>query len=226
MNRDRAEPTLRTDLERLESHYDELIESHGTGAAGAQWRDRETQEKRMQVLAEIGDVREASVLDFGCGTGHLLTILRSRFGFVGSYVGIDLSEKAVDLARKEHSDARFERRDILTEGIDGTFDYVFVSGVFNNRLSDNWALLTTALQKLFAATRRGLAFNLLSIYVDRFEEGLWYADPVAVFQFCKERLSPLVSLRHDYEVRAGVVPFEFTVYVHPTDIACRPALRL
>lgn len=225
MSPERVDAKLRADLERIETHYDQLIATHGTSAAGAQWRDRATQEKRMQVLAQIGDVRTASVLDFGCGTGHLLSVLRAELGFTGSYLGVDLSENALDLARKEHPDARFERRDVLADGLEEAFDYVFVSGVFNNAFSDNWAFLTTALPALFATTRKGLAFNLLSIYVDRFEEGLWYVDPAAVFQFCKERLSPLVTLRHDYQVREGVVPFEFTVYVHASDIACRPASR-
>ena len=93
------------------------------------------------------------------------------------------------------------------------FDYAIISGVFNNRVTDNWAFLTGALRLLFPHVRRGLAFNALSAYVDFQDEGLYYADPEAVFRFCKESLSPAVNLRHDYEVKPGVVPFEFTTQV-------------
>ena len=32
---------------------------------------------------------------------------------------------------------------------------------------------------------------------------------------------PRVTLRHDYEVRAGVLPYEFTTYVYASPIPCR-----
>jgi SAM-dependent methyltransferase len=219
---------LSADIAALESHYTRLVAEHGAAPESAQWRDKETQEKRMTVLAETFDLRASHVLDFGCGTGHMLNVLRSRFAFDGSYVGYDLAENALALARAAHTGSaaqpppRFERRDVLADGVGEPFDYVFVSGVFNNKVSDNWAFMTRILERLFAGTRRALAFNGLSTYVDRFDAGLFYADPGDVFRFCKERLSPRVTLRHDYEVRAGVVPFEYTIYVHATDVACRP----
>lgn len=215
---------LASDMQALEGHYNKLIATHASSPAGAQWSDRETQERRMTILAEVGDLRAAKVLDWGCGTGHMLSVLRSRFSFDGSYVGYDLAESALALGRATHPEARFDRRDVLTDGVAEDFDYVFVSGVFNNRISDNWTFLTHALVRLYERTRRALAFNLLSTYVDRFDPGLAYFDPGHVFRFCKEELSPKVILRHEYEVKVGVVPFEFTIYVHRTSIPCRANL--
>ncbi len=204
--------TRSDDLRDLETHYDRLAREHGDTPQAAQWTSRETQEARMAVLSEIGDLRRAKILDFGCGTGHLLAYLRSR-GFAGEYVGYDLSSDMLALAEASFPDARFERRDILTDGIAERFDYALVSGVFNNRVRDNWALMTSLLAALFPACDLGLAFNALSTYVDFFDDGLHYFDPGVVFQHCKEQLSPRVCLRHDYEIKPGVVPFEFTVYV-------------
>ena len=218
---DNTRRQLQEDMVALEAHYTQLVARNASSPAGAQWRDRETQEKRMTVLAEVGDLRGAKVLDFGCGAGHMLSVLRSRFAFDGAYVGYDLVESALALGRAAHPDARFERRDVLADGVPEEFDYVFVSGVFNNAVTDNWAFLTCLVEKLFASTRRALAFNALSTYVDRFDSALRYFDPGQVLRFCKERLSPTVTLRHDYEVRAGIVPFEFTMYVYRTDIPCR-----
>jgi len=222
MTNETASPdALRQEMRTLEAHYAKLITDNADAPAGAQWRDRATQERRMVVLAEVADLRRAKVLDFGCGTGHMLSVLRSQLGFDGTYVGYDLVESALEIGRSTYPDARFERRDVLAEGLPEQFDYILVSGVFNNALSDNWTFLTTVIEKLFAATRCALAFNLLSTYVDTFDSGLAYFDPARVFGFCKEHLSPRVTLRHDYEVRPGVVPFEFTTYVYRTDIACR-----
>jgi SAM-dependent methyltransferase len=209
------------ELDRLADTYSELAARLGDAPEATQWRDRATQERRMRILAEVGDLASAKILDFGCGTGHLLALLRESCGFAGEYVGYDLSPEMVRLAAGKFPEARFECRNIFVDGVGEDFDYVLISGVFNNRIGDGAALMRRALALLFARTRTALAFNALSTYVDGFDSGLAYASPERVFAFCKENLSPLVTLRHDYCVKAGVVPFEFTVYVHRTEIPIR-----
>ncbi|MCW5699291.1 MAG: class I SAM-dependent methyltransferase [Rhodospirillales bacterium] len=216
---------LLEDLERIGDHYTDLVGRFGDGPESAQWRDRESQERRMRILAEAGDLNGAKVLDFGCGTGHMLDFLREFCAFPGEYVGYDICDEAIRLAAEKFPGIRFEKRNILVDGVDESFDYVLISGVFNNRTVDNWGFMRSILSLLFAKTRKVLAFNALSNYVDHREPELFYVDPEKVFTFCKEHLSPLVSLRHDYCVKPGVVPFEFTIYVHQTDIAVRQRAR-
>lgn len=213
--------SLKEDLARLGDHYSGLVRAHGDDPRSAQQTDRETQERRMEILTGIGNLRQAKIFDFGCGTGHLLTFLKSHCQYTGEYVGCDLTEEILRVARNCHPQAKFIRRDVLADGVGEDVDYALVSGTFNNRIGDNWVFLTTALRSLFANVRQGLAFNLLSIYVDYFDDGLYYADPEAVFRFCKENLSTRVMLRHDYQIKAGVLPYEFTVYVYRDDIPCR-----
>lgn len=208
-----SDPIPASEFERLREHYDDLARRHGYGPEATQQSSLETQEQRLRVLAELIREPDASVLDFGCGTGHLCAVLRQERGFTGRYTGYDLSGEALTLARQRHAGAHFEQRDVFREGVGGHFDYAVVSGVFNNRVSDNWAFLTSVLRILFSHARRGIAFNALSAYVDYKAPGLYYADPEEVFRFCKENLSPAVNLRHDYEVKPGVLPFEFTVQV-------------
>ena len=210
------------DLDALRRHYTTLLERHGDGPQALQWSNRATQERRMAILAEIGDLRRAKILDFGCGTGHLLGYLRENHGFEGEYVGYDLAPELLKAAEAKFPGVRFEARDILTDPSTEKFDYVLISGVFNNLLGDNWQRMTAILQELFPLARKGLAFNALSNYVDFQESGLYYANPEAVFRFCKEQLSALVTLRHDYQVKPDVIPFEFTVYVHATPLPRRP----
>lgn len=208
-----APANLDRELQRLREHYDSLAREHGYGPEAGQMSSVASQEQRLRVLAEIVRDPDASVLDFGCGTGHLCGLLRREFSFRGRYTGYDLSGEMLTLARAHHQDAHFEQRDIFHDGVSGHFDYAIISGVFNNRVNDNWAFLTAALRTLFPHVRRGLAFNALSAYVDYQDPSLYYADPETVFRFCKEELSPAVNLRHDYEVKSGVLPFEFTVQV-------------
>ena len=209
------------DIDRLAQHYGELVERHGNAAESAQYADRETQERRMQILCEIGVTKDSKVLDFGCGTGQMLHLLQRTIGFEGEYVGYDISPEAIEFARGAHADGRFEVRDILVDPSEETFDYVLVSGVFNNLMNDNRGFFEDVSRRLMAQSRIGYAFNMLSRFVDYFDEGLYYEDPMSAFQFCKENLSPRIALRHDYEVRPGAIPFEFTIYAFQSEIEPR-----
>lgn len=213
--------SLARDLARLRAHYDHLVAEHGDGPAAVQWRDRASQERRMEVLAEVADLREAKVLDLGCGTGHLLTFLRERLGFRGEYVGWDLSPEMISLAAAKHPRARFQVHDVTTQGMPEEFDYALLSGVFSKRVEDNWALLTGVLRAVFPGVRRGLAFNSLSTYVDYQDPDLAYFAPEDVLRFCKTDLASRVVLRHEYSVRPGAIPFEFTLYVYRQEVGPR-----
>ena len=211
---------LTRDSSELERHFTGLINEFGDGPQAVQWRDVASQERRFQVLSEIGDLTGTKILDFGCGTAHLLTYLKRELAFSGEYVGYDLSHHMLEVARGKHPGTRLERRNILTQGApDESFDYVLISGVFNNRVKDNWGMMTGVLERLYQVTRLGIAFNALSTYVDVFNPALYHADPSQVLQFCKERLSPQVTVRHDYLVRDAVLPYEFTVYVYRSEFA-------
>jgi SAM-dependent methyltransferase len=210
---------LTADLQKLERHYAELVQRHGAAPESAQWSDAQTQRLRLAVLSEVADLRSAKLLDFGCGTGALLAYLQDELAFAGEYVGYDLAQPAVELAARLHPAGRFERRDVLSEGVGEDFDFILVSGVFNNRTSDGWGLMTRLLEALWPHATRGLAFNAMSTYVDYQADHLWYVDPGDVFAWCKRALSPAVTLRHDYQVKPGVIPFEFTVFVYRIGLA-------
>lgn len=68
----------------------------------------------------------ASVLELGCGTGHLLKALRPARG-----VGIDLSPRMIDVARQLHPDLQFHSGDIddadALTSLTGPFDYIVLS---------------------------------------------------------------------------------------------------
>ena len=74
----------------------------------------------------------ANVLDVGCASGGFYNIMQSFEPHI-EYTGIDLSEKAVELAMERYPEARF----MVTEGFrlpfqDNEFDIVHCTSVFNN----------------------------------------------------------------------------------------------
>lgn len=61
--------------------------------------------------------------------------------------------------------------------------------------------------KLNKIADKGIAFNLLTSYVDYKDDNLFYADPGEYIDFCKKELSNKVNLYHDYDL------YEWTLLV-------------
>jgi SAM-dependent methyltransferase len=216
------QPELQSRHSKNVEHFNSLYATHGDSHLTAQYSDRDSQERRFAILSGVGVEQNSSVLDFGCGLGDLLGYLKRTNGFVGQYTGIDLSSNIVNRAQSKYPDATFLNVDIHQKYEIEPADFVLISGIFNIKFgASDWRYLTDTLKLLFSSSRKAMAFNLLSTYVDYFDEELVYFDPGAVFNFCKEELSPRVTVRNDYILRPGAIPSEFTVFVYRTDLSPR-----
>ena len=196
-------------IKNLEDHYRSLLEAHGDTHVSAQYSSRESQEARYRVLCQIADLNDSAVLDWGCGTGHLLTYLAMN-GVECSYTGVDIVPELLDIGRAKHPRHRFGEMTDIEEEI---FDWVLISGVFNNKISDNEKFFRDHVGMLWRRCRQGMSFNLMSRWVDYEDPELWYAQPEEVFAFMKS-LTPYVTLRNDYVVKDTRVPFEFVIYAY------------
>src|SRR3954470_24946415 len=120
------------ELERRRAEYDRWADERD------RWRARNRAYYRsIEQLARFVVPEGATVLEIGCGTGDLLAALKPRDG-----VGIDLSPRMVELARRKHPGLTFVVDDAerLDAGeLDGrTFDYVVLSDVVG-MLRDVWS---------------------------------------------------------------------------------------
>ena len=194
----------------LATHYQQLLEQYGDSPEASQWSSRESQEKRFEILTQIGDLQGCDILDFGCGTGHLATYLAQQ-GVDIQYTGVDIVDELLTVGQQKYPHCKFCK---LEEILDHQFDYVMISGVFNNKIEDNQKFYQDTLKQCFSIARKGVAFNLLSHYVEYYNDELFYERPESVFQYIKENISPYVTIRHDYQVKSGVIPFEFTGYIY------------
>ena len=84
-----------------------------------------------QIVRALRGLPIRSVLDVGCGTGANLAALQHEFGF-SDVVGIDLSAKALEVAR-ERVQGELRVLDVLHEPpLDRTFDLVLSSQVIEH----------------------------------------------------------------------------------------------
>jgi len=193
------------DKEEIVRNYEKLLAQYGDDPRSCQWRDGSSQDLRFKILVGIADLHRMSVLDLGCGKADLFHYLSKR-GVSVEYTGYDISPAMVDFVKCRDPLCRVFVRDILTDGVGGDFDYCLISGIFNNKISDNWSFLTDTLKALWQHVKCGIAFNLITSYVDYEESHLYYVDPRDVYDWVKRHLTRFVTLRSDY------LPFEYTIY--------------
>jgi len=192
--------------EMIISNYRDLFQKHGDTAEATQM-SADGQRFRFQKLMEIADLRNRRVLDLGCGIGDFYPQLIEKFGQL-DYTGIDLVPEMVDFASKKYPGAHFLCRDLSTQGLDETFDYVLASVVFNNAMSDCDAYMRELLTHAFKYCTLGLGFNFISSHVNFTDPEMAYHDPAEVLDFCIRNLTRKVLLHHHYE-RVDVAVFAY-----------------
>ncbi|HEX2053877.1 MAG TPA: class I SAM-dependent methyltransferase [Actinomycetota bacterium] len=211
-------------LAGVERLYTAGCKQYGPTPRSVGWRDEESQRLRFAKLAQVLDSSGGSpvtVNDLGCGYASFFTFLDEVLGRdMVRYNGYDLSEAMVEAARRLTDD-----RANLVQSAEATevADYSFASGPFNvkgdSTYSDWRDYVEESILQLAGKSQRGLAFNLLTTFVDYRQDDLFYGDPAHFLSFCKSRISRYVTLLHDYPL------YEWTMLVHFEPVDAKPSMR-
>lgn len=112
-------------LSELEMGYD-LVSDKFSSTRAFMWRDLEF----IKDYAKPG----SRILDFGCGNGRLAEFLKEKYS---EYVGVDVSQKLIDIAKQTYSSEKTEFIKINPKVIklpfeDNNFDAIFSIAVFHH----------------------------------------------------------------------------------------------
>jgi SAM-dependent methyltransferase len=194
-----------SDIYKTIKKYNELLEKHGDSPKALGWtKDKEF--LRFQILCSQFDLEGASILDFGCGLGYFYAYLKKIYKNF-TYVGIDINEQLLTLARKKFPEATFVCNDLFTTSLEFAPDYIFSSGVHNIRMEDNIGFNEKSFKVFSDLAIKGFAVNFLSDKVDFPTEGSFHNSPEKTLALAY-KYSRRVILRNDY------APFEFTIFVN------------
>ena len=201
---------------RLVEHYEGCLARHGDTHLGVDWPHADDAARRYAVMLDV--IRQGSVnpslLDFGCGAGHLYDYLLQAELDPIRYAGLDLSAQFVELCRAKHPDVPFYQADILAGGIEGMprFDYVVANGVFTEKRELSFdamlAFFEAMLPRMFALAKVGIAFNVMSSHVDWERDDLFHLPLDVLGRFLTKNVTRHFSTRSDYGL------YEYTVYVY------------
>lgn len=186
---------------------------HGYHPHSLLWSNKEVQELRFKILADIGISSGDSVLDVGCGFGDFANYLAKRNTPV-EFTGIDVSEELLAEGRRQFPDFNLIYGDLFDlNPKDECYDFVTLSGALNRKFDGAIDYTYQTITKMFKACKKGIAFNLLDA---RHE---WTKNRWDLQCFHPDEIIVLVkSLSDRHEIIDGYLENDFTVYVRKEEI--------
>jgi len=196
--------------------FEKLWRDHPEGSVlTVGWGNKASQEDRFFRLLDVGDMKDKSVLDVGCGMGDFYRYMCWNGHEPSRYVGIDMMEDTIEKAKAFHSkekdcvksEVEFICTDLASYDA-GTFDYVVASGIFSVKTDDWWPHMVSTVQKMLNISTTGVAINFLSASHRNKVDGSMYVFPSTVLSALMRDVSPWVVLMHDYRTN------DFTVLLY------------
>ena len=180
----------------MQEDYDKAFDDYGPGPKALLWWDYRSMAIRFRELVKEVPVDGKSILDAGCGMGDLLPYLYAKSTDF-NYLGIDGSEKFIEIAKKRYEGHQFKAGDPFRHP-EGMFDVVLSSGVMNGNV-DSWqAKRKKMIKALWSQTGEVLAFNMAGgLKPIKHDSLIAYADAQVIFDYCKT-MSRRVVLKTDY----------------------------
>lgn len=176
------------------------------------------QELRFHSLVkEIPANSNGSVLDFGCGLGHLFPYVSQCYPNA-RYHGVDIVDEFI----QENVTNYGERFDLIssTKDIKGNYDYVVSAGVFNlmydEDLDTHKKLMFGMISDLFEISNVFLSINMMTDEVDFQQEGAFHMNVKEMLDYVKTHFSKRVILDQSY------MPYEFSLTIFKDQDTLKP----
>ncbi len=198
-------------MEKIKNYYEFFLKKYKKGHKAVNWKSQKTQEIRFEKIIEIQNLKGLSILDVGCGLGHLRKYMKKK-KIDCSYKGIDISELMIRSAKKYNNNSKnFFAINILNKKKRLNFlksDYVINCGLFTvkaNYTNDQWwKFIKKTLLKMFYLSKKGIVFNLLTENVDYKDKHLYYASQKQIMSFIKNYLSEKIVCKRNPKVWENV----------------------
>jgi len=193
----------------MNQYYSGLLKERGSGISALNYKTEDQQIYRFGLLTAIEAMpSQSSVLDVGCGLGHLCDYLKAH-GWQGSYTGVDINPDMVAAGQERLPKDTLVCADILDGNFTGEFDYVFCGATVQHKpkFGDPVAYLEQMVEAMFRMTRNGLAFDVFSNRVDFEDPITLYVEPEHLLKFCYS-LSSRLAFKNDFR------PYEIMVYLY------------
>lgn len=198
---------------QLEVYRDNFIK-HGNSPLGVRWNNRQSQLLRFERLIknlQFRSDKKKSIHDIGAGLCDMNEFLKEK-KMNCEYSGTEIVQEMIDLVKQKKPGIKIYNRNILTETISETYDYVVLSGTFNmpgDVSEDDWKrFVFSIIEKMFSMCTNAISFNVLTTCKTYTDPTLFYVAPGEILDHCLKHLSRFVIIDHSYAL------YEYTVTVY------------
>ena len=203
--------------EELRKHYYYAFKKYGPCSKGVDWgKDKDVILRYKNMLAVIltdeTKINEPySLLDVGCGYGGLYNYCIDN-NIEILYTGIDVCLNMIEYAKSRYYDVSFFCEDIFNFNPDKKFDFIVCNGILTQKLETSFfemdKFAKNLIKKMFSLCKKGIAFNIMSTYVNYFSSNLYYKHPAEMLIYCLSEISQKVKIDHSYGI------YEYTLYIY------------
>ena len=175
--------------------YKKAYLKHKNSAKGLHWHSQKTQEKRFEVIINFifDELKNSTLIDAGCGYGHLIDYFKKIDIFPKDYLGVDCEKFMIDICRKNYSQFHFLQLDILNDSLIQA-DFYICSGALNLL---NREELFKFINKCFLFSNKGFIFNHISNNFNKItkEEIIKYCKTLSDYNLINENY-----IKNDYTI--------------------------
>ncbi len=200
-----------------EEYYRNLFRNHKGSSMAVSTESMEHKKLRYSKISKIfEDDNNFSLHDVGMGLADFKKFLLSQYPSKNIiYSGSDILPEYCEQAKITFPKDNFFLRDISEITSSDIYDYVILSGVFHQKRNISIPTWENFLEKMissaFSMCNKGIAFNVISPFVDFYQPEVYYCNLPKLLFFIDGSLSRFFSIHHDYAL------FEFTVFVYKND---------
>ena len=197
-----------------EKYYRELYHKHKGTPMAVSSESLEHKKLRFEQIVRIfSHDDDFTVHEVGMGLADLNSFIQNRLKHKNIiYSGSDILKEFVEESCIRFPNLNFYHRDLAKKPYSDFYDYVVMSGLFHQRRENTireWERYVCAILKnSFKMCTKGIAFNLISPFVDYYQDNVYYSNLPKIVNFINDELSRFFEIRHHYAL------FEYTVYVY------------
>lgn len=208
---------LNSKKDLIESYQNSFLK-YGDTPSGVQW-PKGRQNLRFKVLTSHLNIdKEFSILDYGCGLGHLNKFLK-KSGYKYKYYGVDIVPEFIKEINLKYPDINSRLINSYLD-LDNDFDNILISGTFNifvgKDRNEYLDYVKETLIHLFKITKFSLAVNFLTDKVDFKQANSLHVNMNEMIDFFGKNLSPRIISDSSY------MPYEFSLIVFKNHEILRP----
>ncbi len=205
-----VDETRKTTLKHYTPRVNELWENYKI----LDWGDKESQFKRFEIFSSQLTLKDKSLVDIGCGLGDLIRYLKQVDNIPNYYLGTDLVEEMIALAKKQQPNLDFRCFDIFAKDSKQKFDVVFSSGIFNLNTGNNLEFFGHVLKSLpkFTHATSTVVFNFLHERTVSKYDHCFYYNP-------EELVSLATAFYDDVQIIDNYLPNDFTLILQSNKLA-------